>query len=346
MKRLFCLSFFLLGYAWASNSHAHFTEKGHVHTLSETQQVFWNSDCQSTDTCDLKRFTLTTSAYEVWFSDDPVSPTYANGVIIEYETDSVAALEKYAIVQFVKGCVFHGAKNAQGKITQDLSYVVSSFDESIPLCFPDWVIDSQDTDPAYNIDSEHGRFYLLRCNRPGSYDRQTQKYYGEEKPSVPVVYMTDHPAGAFVTKTGVKSAALEFNTCIYKARDVPKEARREYVKFAKPITCFPWQNVYVYDFDLAKFRTDLANIPRWWEEPPRVNIYLLAVLVTLFIALALLVFSHLGKFLIQKERLNSARSFRQRRLVGSTSGVDIARDWFASNTAERLTLDFRRERDP
>ena len=89
------------------------------------------------------------------------------------------------------------------------------------------MIDSQDTDPAYNSDPEYGRFYLLRWNKPGSYDNRTQKYYGAEKPQAPVVYMADYPAGAFVTGTGVRNVALQFNTCIYKASDVPTETRRE-----------------------------------------------------------------------------------------------------------------------
>ena len=75
------------------------------------KQVFLNPDAASTDTCDLKRFTLTKLVNEIWFSDDPNHPTYGNGVIMEYETDSVAALEKYAIVQFKKGCVFDSSKN-------------------------------------------------------------------------------------------------------------------------------------------------------------------------------------------------------------------------------------------
>src|SRR4249920_2954797 len=102
MKQFFCCSFILLILFLAGSSYGHFTEKGHVHTLSETKQVFLNPDCQSTDTCDLKRFTLTTSVYEIWFSDDPNYPTYSNGVIMEYETDSVDAIEKYAIVQFTR----------------------------------------------------------------------------------------------------------------------------------------------------------------------------------------------------------------------------------------------------
>ena len=261
MKKLFCFSFIWLISLIAVNSYGDFTGKGHVHTLSETKQVFLNPVCGSTDTCDLKRFTLTTSVYEVWFSDDPNYPTYGNSVIMEYETDSVDALEKYAIVQFKKGCVFHSSKNSEGKIVRNINDVVPSFGETIPFCFPQWVIDSQDTDPAYNSDPEVGRFYLLRWNKPGSYDDRTQKFYGAEKPKIPVVYMADHPSGAFVAGIGVKNVALEFNTCIYKASNVPAETRRDNINFAKPITCFEWQNVYVYDFDKGRFETSLANVP-------------------------------------------------------------------------------------
>jgi hypothetical protein len=304
MRKLFCFSFILLISFLARNARGEFTGKGHVHTLSETKQVFLNPDCQSTDSCDLKRFTLTTSVYEVWFSDDPNHPTYGNGVIMEYETDSVAALEKYAIVQFAKGCVFDSSKNGQGKIDRQVTDTVPSFGENIPFCFPQWVIDSQDTDPAYNSDPEYGRFYLLRWNKPGSYDERTQKYYGAEKPKVPVVYMADYPSGAFVSGSGVRNAALEFNTCIYKAGDVPAETRRHDIGFAKPITCLEWQNVYVYDFDAGRFQTDLAYVPKWEEPTMLVNVYVLAIFVMLFIALALVTFSHLGKFLSQKVAAN------------------------------------------
>ena len=302
MNKFIGFSFILLSFVLAGNSYGHFTGKGHVHTLAKTKQVFLNPDCRSTDTCDLIRFTLTTSVYEVWFSDDPNYPTYGNGVIMEYETDSVDALEKYAIVQFIKGCVFDSSKNGDGKINRNVSYTVPSFGETIPYCFPEWVIDSQDTDPAYNSDPEYGRFYLLRWNKPGSYEYPNHKYYGAEKPKIPVVYMADYPMGAFVTGTGVKNAALEFNTCIYKASDVPAEIRRDDINFAKPITCFEWQNVYVYDFDKATFQTDLAYVPSWGEPDMRVNLYLLVILVTLFIAISLLTFSRFGQFLSHKDR--------------------------------------------
>lgn len=301
MIKLFCFSFIWLTSFLAVNSYGDFTGKGHVHTLSEAKEVFLNPDCRSTDTCDLKRFALTTSVYEVWFSDDPNYPTYGNSVIMEYETDSVDALEKYAIVQFKKGCVFHSSKNRRGKINWNVGDVVPSFGENIPFCFPQWVIDSQDTDPAYNSDPEFGRFYLLRWNKPGSYDNRTQKFYGAQKPTSPVVYMADHPSGAFVGGVDVKNVALEFNTCIYKASDVPMETRRDNVKFAKPINCFEWQNIYVYDFDKGRFETSLANVPRFEEPAMLVNLYLLVIFATLFVTLALATFSLLRLFLRQND---------------------------------------------
>ena len=125
-----------------------------------------------------------------------------------------------------------------------------------------------------------------------------------KKTKIPVVYLADYPTGAFVTGTGVRNAALEFNTCIYKARDVPTETRRDDINFAKPLNCFEWQSVYVYDFDKGRFETNSVDVPRRGEPFMRVKIYLLVILVTLFIALALVTFSRLGKFFSEKIATN------------------------------------------
>jgi len=294
MKTFFCFSFILLAAVLTRSSHGGFSGKGHVHTLSKTTQVFWNPHCRSTDTCDLKRFALTTSVEEVWFSDDPHHPTYGNAATIEYETDSVAALEKYAIVQFIRGCVFHTAKTGAGKITAQITELVPSFGEAIPFCFPAWIIDSQDSDPAYNSDPEFGRFHLLRWNRSGSYDSRTEKYYGVEKPRTPVVYLTDYPDGAFVTRSGVKNAALEFRTCIYKAGDVPFEAKRSDTDFAAPLACFGWQNIYMYDFEKGKFRTDAADFFRPHHLSARPDATVIFGFTTLSLIFALLVLARSG----------------------------------------------------
>ena len=288
MKRSFCTAIILSLSVLSGSLSADFTGTGHVHTLSETKQVFLNPDCRATDSCDLKRFALTKAVNEIWFSDDRDHPTYSNSVIMEYETDSVAALEKYAIVQFKKGCVFDSYVSRHGQIRRNITDTVASFGEQIPFCFQRWVIDSQDSDPAYNSDPDYGRFYLLRWNKPGSYDNRTQRYYGREKPKKPIVYMADYPAGAFIMRSSVRNVALEFNTCIYKASEVPTQTRRNNLRFGTPISCFEWQNVYVYDFAKASFQTDLAAIPSWEEPPAPVEYNRRWLLVTLIIVIGFL----------------------------------------------------------
>jgi hypothetical protein len=116
--------------------------------------------------------------------------------------------------------------------------------------------------------------------------------------------MTDYPAGAFVTGTGVRNVALEFNTCIYKASDVPGRTRRDDIHFAKALNCFQWQNVYVYDFDKSRFGTDLADVPGWDEPSAPINRYLIVIVVTLLIALFLVIVLRLTKMRSQKLSAN------------------------------------------
>jgi len=303
MKPLPCSSFVPLIFFLAGISYADFTGKGHVHTLAEIKQDFLNPDCHSTDSCDLKRFTLTKVVNEIWFSDNPDHPTYSNGVIMEYETDSVADLEKYAIVQFKKGCVFDAYKNRDGEIRRNITYTVTSFGEQVPFCFRRWVIDSQDRDPAYNSDPDFGRFYLLRWNKPGSYDNRTQKYYGAEKPIKPIVYMVDYPAGAFMTRTGIRNVALEFKSCIYKSSDVPRETSRNNLEFGTPISCFEWQNVYVYDFANARFESDLAALPSWEEPPVAAKTH--RGLIGVMVLIAIMLISLLGLWKLHRWRISS-----------------------------------------
>lgn len=264
---------------------AHFNGKGHLHKLSEIRQEFLNRDCHLSDSCDLRRFALITTAYEVWFSDDPDHPTYGKGTMIEYETDSVAVLEKYAVVQFKKGCVYYSASNGDRAFRTAVRDRVPSFGADVPFCFRDWVIDSQDSDPVYNSDPEYGRFYLLRWNRPGSYDQRSQKFYGAEKPKRPVVYLADYPAGAFVTGTGVRNVALAFRSCIYRSADVPIETHRTDVHFARPIHCIEWDNVYVYDFTAQAFQGTWPDYSALYQSATSSPVFFLALFTILFIVL-------------------------------------------------------------
>src|SRR3989344_2565107 len=252
--------------AFRANSHAHFTGKGHVDYAKPQVQEFFNTDCTKTNTCELIFFALRTIDFEVWFTgDDEEYPSYGTTMFAEYQTDSVASLEKFAIVQFIRGCTIYSVKRADGTMERSIASTFYEFfgKSSVPMCFADWVIDSVDTDPVYFSDSEFGRHYEYRWNRiSGSYNNSTMVYYGEEKPTYPLLYIMDHllpsasykPAGEYNLERSI-DVSFQFKTCIYRTADVPKETVESNVDFAEPVKCFNWKSSYVYNWDLKKFET-------------------------------------------------------------------------------------------
>ena len=222
--------------------------------------IFENDKCAENDTCSLKEFRLSVKKSRMWVID---GWNYGSSVIASYETDSVDNLEKYSFVQFIRGCMFDTYIDTGGVVTKILGHSkdqFSEFDEEgnpksyKTFCFPDWVIDSQDKDPVYNSFPGYGRFYLRRWNAvPGFYNEKTEKYYGEEKPSYPELYVTDIPSGAFTGELGAVNASLEFKTCIYKTEDIPWGIAEDNVDFATPIKCFLWQNIYIYNYAKKEF---------------------------------------------------------------------------------------------
>lgn len=206
-------------------------------------QVYKNSDCLKTDSCDLKEFKLETYNYNSIIAGDA---TLGSSATMSYKTDKVENLEKYAVVQFIKGCVYN-SKLVDGKIEKN-SYVSRDFFGEIKkFTHPQWVIDSVDKDPVYNS-IEKLRHGAYRWNTvAGSTEKKTQKYYLNEKPTRPELYVTDLPSTAFFMYGEAKNVSLEFKACIYKTSDVPMETDPEDTTFAEPIKCFDWKSSFIYN---------------------------------------------------------------------------------------------------
>lgn len=206
-------------------------------------QTFKNTECELTSTCDLKEFTLATYDYKVMIEG---SYSYGTSATMSYKTDEVDNLEKYAVVQYIRGCVFDSSL-VDGKIVKGSHTVRKSFDQVIPFFHKTWEIDSLDKDPVYNSIPE-GRHQAYRWNRKqGSTDKKTQVYVLNERPAHPELYVTDIPAGAFKVTKEAKNVSLEFKSCIYKTEDIPLETTPGDINFAKPLKCFDWSSSYIYN---------------------------------------------------------------------------------------------------
>src|SRR3989344_8111316 len=129
-------------------------------------QVFVNKDCEKSDSCYLKSFSLTPYYYQVWVGDQP---SYGSGALVEYETSNVKDLENYVFVSFVRGCLFNSIKAEDGSVAKSYGFAIRHFGKAKTYCFPEWTVVSGDNDPAYK--SENGRHYLYRWNSVhGSHD--------------------------------------------------------------------------------------------------------------------------------------------------------------------------------
>jgi hypothetical protein len=239
--------------------------------------IFENTKCEQGDTCHLKEFRLFVKKSRMWIE---AGWHYGSNIIASYRTDSVDNLEKYSFVQFIRGCVFDTYIAEDGKINIMFGHSkpqFSDFDEGgqpvnfQKFCFPSWVIDSIDKDPVYASFPGLGRFYARRWNTVlGSYSRKTEKYYGEEKPKHPALYVRDTPTGAFLGESSAINVAMEFKMCIYKTEDIPKETTEDNINFAIAIKCFEWQNIYIYNYSKKTFEMR-SEIGEFCLEPQKEN---------------------------------------------------------------------------
>jgi|SRR3990172_12956336 len=232
------LSVFLIG---AGNAPSNLT------FFNSRSFTFTNKDCAKTATCGLMRFSLKIDDYQIMIGG---TPSYGTRLIAEYETDQELFLEEYAIVQFIRGCIFESLRKADGSILNVQNVWRWQFDDAVPFSFVDWVIDSVDKDPVYNSGGKvrHG-FY--RWNEiPGSYKTSTEHFFqNQPKPKRPALYVIDHPGTAFVTDGEARNVSLKFKTCVYKAADIPVSTTQQNINFASPIACFPWQSSFIYNHD-------------------------------------------------------------------------------------------------
>ena len=128
--------------------------------------------------------------------------------------------------------------------------------------FPNWVIDSVDVDPMYwsTNQTEGIRHYSYAWNTvEDSFDQDTEKYFGIEKPTIPELYTEDLPGQSFVSELGsAVNLSLMFKTCIYKTKLVKPYNKRENIKLGKffvvkPIHCFNWDSIFLYNHESYGF---------------------------------------------------------------------------------------------
>lgn len=236
------------------------------------KQVFQNSSehCVLNTSCELKEFRLETHDYRTMISG---SASLGSSAIKAYKTDKVENLEKFAIVQFIKGCVFSSSQNAQGEVEKRFGYSREFFDSFARFQHKSWVIDSIDSDPMYNNLTPDRRHGAYRWNKVrGSYDRKTEVHYFREKPIFPELYVSDLPGSAFLGSNEAKNISLKFKACIYQTEDIPLKTTPDDLDFATPIHCFDWASSFIYNHKLSRYESP-SEIDSFCEEDKQSHLF-------------------------------------------------------------------------
>jgi hypothetical protein len=208
-------------------------------------------------------FQLFTEEYKIYYPADPADNdpggyNYGTKMMAEYRTPDVKNLEDYAVVQFIRGCEFYVQKTVSGQVVKD--YYVRDFlgKKDQKYHFKYWVVDSVDSDPMYSNTPEgydwgtrHGLYFWNK--QADSFSQDTEVYYYEEKPTVPRLYVLDHPGTAFFMNDISKNISLQFKTCLYKIEDVPLKIEADTMDFNKALKCIDWSSSYIYNYETNQF---------------------------------------------------------------------------------------------
>jgi hypothetical protein len=244
--------------------------------IGQSEQNFINNPatCDLTSTCDLKSFRFVEQKKRVTLPN--VADKYAfymTDTRAVYETQNVSQIEKYALVQQIKGCVFES--NWDGKTEHKILNIVRNhMGKQVLFQHKHWQIDNDYAGPIYTgLEFNDGHvdfFYLLNWNNdPKSLEADNALRYGQQKPPHPVVFATDLPGTASLRENppnfpqSAQNVSLEFNTCLFKTADVPTttDADGTNVDFRKAVKCFSWNHKFIYDFKSKKFHSPQAIDP-------------------------------------------------------------------------------------
>lgn len=223
---------------------------GDLKLLKRERFTFENKDCVKNDSCDLKAVRYLIEDYRIELYGGLFN--FGTRLFTEYETESIEFLEKYVFVSFVKGCAFT-SELTDGEVNTSIAHG-SGGPNSTEVWYPDWTIDSFDSDPAYNSYPGVSRNHTYRWNsQESSFDPKSENYYGIIRPTVPKLYVSDRPGTAFTGANGkAKNLSLVFKMCLYKSGDVPVDIANK-DSLGEPIHCYQWASSWIYDHSLNRY---------------------------------------------------------------------------------------------
>ena len=220
-------------------------------------QSFYNHGCRKSDSCSLKEFKIGTRQIEFTLQEYNERHHFVE-TVASYRTKKLSDIKDYAIVQFKRGCRFETYPENGAIHTRGYFGNYRSFGDRLEDRFKNWIIDSVDRNPIYFSYDDRDKFasnphYGYYWNeKRGDFSKDNRHYFGEMLPPRPEIYIRDLDGPNYVANGAffydlAMNTWMQYKTCVYKTKDIPKVTTRDDIHFAKPIHCFDWGNFHVYD---------------------------------------------------------------------------------------------------
>lgn len=204
---------------------------------------------------ELVRFDLAVEQKRVLLPGDTVATaSWMTDVRVVLETADVPAIERFGVVQFIRGCKWSSSWDGRA-VTKTLNVSRDHFGSSVIFRHRGWEVDSDSADPVYTSYGPE-RFALWRWNAdPASLDPQGATFWHDARPARPVVFFTDLPGasarfpGSALPQTAGNST-LEFSVCLFRLADLPAstDPTGANIDRSKALRCHEWRDSWVYDF--------------------------------------------------------------------------------------------------
>lgn len=232
--------------------------------------------------CGLKRYTLEDYELRSGAPGDRLRLTEMGAAV---ETTSPDCVRDYAVVQYIRGCVYHTRYSVETGAQLEKVFDVARHLRGPRVVFshPNYEVDQMDLDPLYVADTEEAdRLALLyvphtplrlRADRASMLadlkafdDPSLRTFLKDLDHPTALTYIADLPEGGVVSVDedakvlSATNSSLDFKTCVYRLKDIPTRGDPAGPDAAPenggPLQCFTWQSRFTYDPAAKDFATD------------------------------------------------------------------------------------------
>jgi hypothetical protein len=254
---------------------------GQIHTTT-----WQNPQCLNGQDCGLQEFNLRKqdwiADYSALFPEDAAKLgepllNYGTTVFYEVKTQKPEQLESFAVVSFIKGCMYSSYRNQDDTVTLSHSFARDLLGKLALYLHRDWHVDSIDEDPMYknefpDILSQPGATRFGRwewTEDPKSFDQNASTFYRTQKPTIGRLFTSDRPGTAFRQDVDeAKNVSIQVRACIYPVSQVPsKISHANQTDFGAPLACHEWTQSKVFNHKTLKFETHADIEPVCTGEP-------------------------------------------------------------------------------